>query len=753
MRFTPLGCTLALSCGLCCVVADESASPPPSTVPPPTPAQPPGSPPPVAPPQAATEVIIENLTDQSEIEYDDTDGIWFGRYGVIVRYGTVELSANQIALSETTGDAIADGNVRLRDRGQSWASEHLEYNFKTGRMQGEGFRTGLTPFFASGLKLEGDTQASEYVATQTFITTDDVKRPLFRIKAEQFRVRPGRDIEAKNAKIYLGDTPVMVLPRYRRSLHQHDAYWRVTPGYRSRLGAYTYNSYHFIIGTNVAAGINLDLYSSRGVGVGPDLSWQHSRFGKGELRGYYIDDSRPGLDAVRQPVDPERHRLSFSHRATLRPNLTATVVAREQSDQFIIRDFYESEYRRNIQPDSFLEVHQAWSNWSLTLLGRPQLNSFQRTVERLPELKLAGLRQQIGELPLYYESESSVDYLRYQSELPGGTNYAAMRADSFQQVLWPQQYFGWLNFVPRVGGRVTQYGETDGRQSTFDEETRLVFNTGAELSTKASRVWRGAENKLLEVRELRHIIAPSINYVFVPKPNNRPHELPQFDTELPSLRLLPIEYPDYNAIDSIDSQNVLRLSLWNKLQTKREAGVQNLVHWGLYTDWRLDPRPNQTRFADVYSDLELRPRSWLTLNAETRVDPDRGRVNLAYHALTIAPNDTWSWRAGQRYFRGAPEFGPESDNNTLFHSTYVKFNENWAARLSHHFEARDGVLEEQYYTLYRDFRSWTGALTLRFRNPREQENEFAIAFSFQLKAFPRFGLGRDRDEPDSPFGG
>lgn len=751
MRFTPFGCTLALSCGLCCVVADESASPPQSiaaSAPPPT--APPANP---VPPAAKPEVIIENLSDHSEIEFDDNDGIWFGRYGVIVRYGTIELTANQIALSETTGDAIADGNVRLRDGAQSWVSDHLEYNLKTGQMKGESFRAGVAPFFASGLTLEGDTQASDYIARQTSITTDDVKRPLFRIKAEQFRVRPGKEIEAKNAKVYLGDTPVMILPRFHRSLQQHDAYWRVTPGYRSRLGAYSYNSYHFPISTNLVTGINFDLYSSRGLGVGPDFNWQHPRLGTGELRAYYIDDSRPGLDAVRQPVDPQRHRVSFSHRATLRTNLTATVVAREQSDQFIVRDFYESEYRRNIQPDSFLELNQLWSNWSLTLLARPQLNSFQRTVERLPELKLSGLRQQLGELPLYYESESSVDYLRYQSELPGGTNYAAMRADSFQQVLWPQQYFGWLNFVPRVGGRVTQYGETDGRQSTFDEESRFVFNTGAELSTKASRVWRGAENKLLEVRELRHIIAPSINYVFVPKPNARPHELPQFDTELPSLRLLPIEYPDYNAIDSIDSQNVLRLSLWNKLQTKREAGVQNLVNWGLYTDWRLDPRWNQTRFADVYSDLEFRPRSWLTLNAETRIDPDRGKFNAAYQAMTIAPNDTWSLRLGQRYFRGGPEFGPESDNNTLFQSTYLKFNENWAARLTHHFEARDGVLEEQYYTIYRDFRSWTGALTLRFRNPREQENEFAIAFSFQLKAFPRFGLGRDRDEPDSLFGG
>src|SRR5262249_32271363 len=159
------------------------------------------------------------------------------------------------------------------------------------------------------------------------------------------------------------------------------------------------------------------------------------------------------------------------------------------------------------------------------------------------------------------------------------------------------------------------------------DRTRFVFNTGAEISTKASRVWRGVENKFFDVKELRHIVEPSINYVFVPQPNYRPNELPQFDREIPSLRLLPIEYPDYNAIDSIDSQNVLRLSLRNKLQTKREEGIQNLVNWAVYTDWRLDPREGQTRFSDVYSDLDLRPRSWLMLSSETRWDTEAHHWN------------------------------------------------------------------------------------------------------------------------------
>jgi LPS-assembly protein len=692
-------------------------------------------------------VIIEGLTGESEMEHSFEDGITFYRHGVTVRHGGMELAANQVAVSESTGDIIADGNVRLRTSEQYFVGDHVEYNFKTGSMKSGAFRSGFAPFYARGLELEGNTEEQSAFVRETFLTSDDVKNPAFKIRAKEFRIIPGRRVVARNATIYAGDTPVFFLPYYKRDLTSHAAFWRVVPGFRGYHGAYLLSSYHFPITTNVSAGINLDLYQKRGFGLGPDLTWKIPRWGDGEFRYYYINDNEPRTDPDDRPIREDRHRLNFSHRATLRPNLTAKVVAREQSDPYIIRDFFEGEYRQNTQPNSFLEINQTWSNWSLDLLAQPQLNSFFQTIERLPDIRLSGIRQQIGESPLFYESETSVAYLRFEPGLDDDAReYAAMRADSFHQILWPQTYFGWLNFVPRVGGRFTQYGETEGQGTSFDERSRFVFNTGAEVSAKASRVWRGIENKFWDVRELRHIIQPSINYVFVPSPNREPRELPLFDREIPSLRLLPIDYPDYNAIDSVDSQNVLRFTLFNKLQTKRDDGIQNLVNWGLYTDWRLNPRPGQSTFADIYSDLDLRPRTWLSLNSQTRFDIKTRDWNAAYHTATFTPNSTWNWRAGHRYFRGGPEFGPDSDNNTIFSSLYFKFNENWAARLTHHFEARDGTLEEQYYTIYRDFRSWTGALTFRYRDNRDRSGDFAVAFTFQLKAFPRYPVGGDSAE-------
>ena len=89
----------------------------------------------------------------------------------------------------------------------------------------------------------------------------------------------------------------------------------------------------------------------------------------------------------------------------------------------------------------------------------------------------------------------------------------------------------------------------------------------------------------------------------------------------------------------------------------------------------------------------------------------------------------------------------QSANNLFTTSFYYRMNENWGTRISHHYEARDGTLEEQYYTVYRDLRSWTAALTFRVRDNRDGTDDFTVALTFSLKAFPRFNLNSDRDKP------
>ena len=237
-----------------------------------------------------------------------------------------------------------------------------------------------------------------------------------------------------------------------------------------------------------------------------------------------------------------------------------------------------------------------------------------------------------------------------------------------------------------------------------------------------------------------------MNYVYVPRPDARPAELPQFDTELPSLHVLPLEFPDYNAIDAVDSQNVIRWGLRNRLQTKRSGDVRDVLDWDVFTDWRLRPDPGQTTFSDVVSDLQFHPRTWLSLSSLERYDIDRGQFRMAFNSLTLRPNTDWHLRLGYLYLRddfsGAPTAWGEG-NNLLTSMLYLRLNEEWGLRLAHYYNIVERELEEQSYSLYRDFRSWTGALSFRLRENVGGKHEYTVAFTFSLKALPRYGVGDD----------
>ncbi|PYJ87385.1 MAG: hypothetical protein DME22_01875 [Verrucomicrobia bacterium] len=698
-----------------------------------------------------------------QVEFNYETGFYMTTNDFVARYQGAVLTAHRAQGNRITGDVEAEGAVNLQYENQVWSGDRLQYNFFTHQIRTARFRTGKSPFFATGDGLGADQTNHTYAATNAFVTTDDVEKPGFRVHARRLTIVPGKYFVARDAVLYFGNVPVFYFPYYRRNFDRRQSSFEFTPGYRSSYGPYLLGAYNWYWNEKLYGSLHADYRLKRGFGGGPDAYYDAGVLGEGTVKYYYLRDHEPGFLTFTNgiptsstngvPIEKDRYRLAFTHQVSLRTNLTATAVLRQESDPFVVRDFFESEYRDNTQPGSFLDVNQRWSNFSLDVLAQPRINDFFETIERLPEVKLTGERQQLGVSPFYYESQSSVGYFRHTFANDLTNSFAAYRADTFHQLLLPQIFFGWLNVTPRVGGRFTDYGETHGVGTTNKEEQRWVFNTGAEVSFKASRIWQGAHSKLFDMDGMRHVVEPSVNYVFVPTPNKPPTELPQFDSQLSTLRLIPVDFPDYNSIDSIDSQNVLRLGLRNTLQTKRKNGVENLFKWAVYADWRLKPRPDQETFTDVYSDLDFKPRSWITLNSETRYSINDRQWREANHTLTLSPNSTWSWSVGHRYLRSDPALGPDSGNNTILSSFYYRFSENWAGRLQHRFEARDGTLEEQYYTLYRDFRSWTAALTFRVRESRIGPTDYGVAVTFSLKAIPRFKLGDDQNKPNLLLGG
>ena len=693
-------------------------------------------------------------------DVDYVRGIGTSTNGIGVRYtdehGETVLMADSASWNENTGEAVTDGHVRIEMGGQVFLGEHIDYNFKTRRMRSEQFRTGRPPVFAAGENLQGDLSNKVYTAQHAFVTTDDVTDPAFRIRASRIRMVPGQYIEAWNAVLFADGVPAFYFPYYRRSLAAHANEFNFTPGYRSAYGPYLLTTYSWWLNDAMDGVVHADYRQRRGPGVGSDLNLHLGRWGEAGFKYYYLHDGDSNLNlntnnfpSLAGPIPENRQRVYFGWQATPATNLNLKAMVNYQGDPLLLHDFYEGEYTANPQPNTFVEANKYWDNWSFDALTTPRVNDFFDQVERLPDVKLTGWRQQVFQTPVYYESESSAGYYRKMfaetNSLFAGTNgpnfnYSAARADTFQQLLLPWTFFGWLNVTPRAGGRFTYYSEENGPGGTNAETYRKMFNTGVDVSFRSSRLWAGAKNSLLDLDGLRHIIEPSASYAFVPRPSTLPPQLPQFDSAFPSLLLLPIQLPDYNDIDSIDSENVIRFGLRNTLQTKRAGELQNLLDWNMLLDWRLRPKTGQGTFNDLYSGLTFRPRSWLTLESQMRYDINNGHFNLAYHQITFTPNEWWSWGVGHIYSRGG--FVDSGDN--LFSSTmFFRVNDNWGFRTQHDFSAVNGRLQDQFYTVYRDLRAWTGALTFRVTDNGSGSEDYTIAFSFSIKAHPRHSLGSD----------
>lgn len=684
------------------------------------------------------------------VVYDFRTGVATATNGVLIRYGEAVLTAERVSVNQATGESIASGGVRIQQADQVWVGNEIRYNFKTRRMEAEQFRTGQFPVFAGGSGLAADTTNQLYTATNAFITTEDLSTPATRIRARFIKIIPGDRIVARDAVVYAGKVPVFYLPYFSRRLDQRSNHFSFSPGYRSVFGPFLLTSYEWVLNDAWEGALHLDWRERRGFAVGPDVVFHSGRWGDVGLRYYYLHDNDRFADIEDPNIEKDRDRLHITYLATPLTNLNMRAQVRYQDDAYIVREFFEDEYRRNFQPSTFVEINPFWQNYSLDVYAQPRINDFYETVERLPDIRFSAFRQQLGTLPVYYESESSVGY--YRRLFPETNNapeldYEAARGDSFHQLTAPFTLFDFLNFTPRAGGRFTYYSKAEGPGGFTEETYRAVFNTGMEVSFKASRVWPEARSGFLKLDGLRHIAQPSVNYVYVPEPNRAgENDIPMFDRELASLRLLPIEFPDYNAIDMIDTRNVLRLGFRNKLQTKREGLVSTVVDWDVYTDWRLDREPGQDSFSDFFSDLVFRPREWLSLESLVRYDLNDGSLPMSFTSLSIQPNAIWSWTLGHWYLQDDLRDVPTAwgEGNNLFISRVVyKLNENWGIQARHQFEAEDGRLEEQSYAIYRDLRSWTASLNFRLRDERVGEDDFTVAFTFSLKAFPRYGLGDD----------
>ncbi|MES2307688.1 MAG: hypothetical protein V4507_02410, partial [Verrucomicrobiota bacterium] len=674
---------------------------------------------------------------------------------VVIHYGEDILYADKVSLDRKTKVVMASGNVRVYTTGKVYRGETLIYNFETKKLESSDFRMSYLPVFMGANKIT-TPEPNHYSLSQGYFTTENREDPGFHFKASTVEIYNDDEVVLKNVVLYVGKIPVLWVPVFVQSLDDDRTNFVVTGGSNSRWGAFGKATYNMYFDKNLKGTLHFDAREKRGLAGGVDLQYKPNSQSEGLFKSYWAEDNDHNANfsgAPREGVTTTRYRFALQQMTNYKDGLSLALKQELWSDPHVTEDFFENEFRQDRQPLNYANAVQYNENFTVSALLVDRLNGFFETTERLPELKIETKRIKLYD-NLEYQSEYSVASFKRQFDRPEVVyplNYGAYRWDTLQQLLYPRQYFNWLSVTPRAGFRETAW--SDDNQATVGDShthgvTRLWAFAGTEASFKVSRTWLDIKNSSLGIDGIRHVMEPFVNLQIAQREGVSPDKLRGFDTRLPSERLQPINPDQNNSIDSLDNQAIVRHGIRNKIQTKRDGANWDLADWAVYADLDMahnndidaEASARDNLYSNVYSDLKIRPLSWLTYDSFSSFDVNGNSYTLSDNSLTWQMTRSLETKAGVRVLSNSTLY---PDSNLLYWSNFYRLNEHWQFENMLTFEANDGKLEEQSYRIYRDLSSWQLALTIADRDNRGGQDEKLVYFTLTLKAFPSQKLSLD----------
>ena len=321
----------------------------------------------------------------------------------------------------------------------------------------------------------------------------------------------------------------------------------ISPGYYSIWGPSLLTQVTFPIGDNIQARLRLNYYGRRGAAMGfePTIEYGKDKDSTAQIKTFYIQDQNPNLNQTaetRQNVPTGRYRLGLEDRKNLTDDIYGIANITKLSDQYVMQDFFQGEFRVDPVPDNVIAVAKTDPFYTITAIERFQANQFFTTTERSPEVVLDIKRHGLFGGPIFYEGETGFANLRLQfPEGSGFENYGTYRFDTFHQLTYQTLTSGGFPSCPGLAiaapimakrwdlGSTTFIPPSNPLEPNFilppptlanpvkfDGDTfRSVFDTGAEASFKISRTWENVQSRAFGLDELMHVIQPFTDFSYV----------------------------------------------------------------------------------------------------------------------------------------------------------------------------------------------------------------------------------------------
>jgi LPS-assembly protein len=690
-----------------------------------------------------------------QVSFSSADNKAHAQGNVVVNSKDQHLFCDQLQLDRVIQEVVAEGDVYLDTPQEQVIAQGLTYNFNDGTGEFRDASVYIDPYKVEGKKI--DKVSENYMTVdEGYLTTCDLDEPHYRMAAHRIDIYQHDRAIVHGMKIYIGRLPVMYLPYYVQNLKNRPIFTFV-PGDKKNFGLFLLTTARFQVGSDVKVAVHSDVREREGFGEGADVNYNTPNFGRGLVSIYYTNEnliaSNHLWDLYKNGVKVGAtnhhtlYRVIWRHRWHIDKNTDVVLQYYKIHDydllnNYFMKTYFPREYQQNAQNSNFDTYfllthnmpHGTLSFYIDTSRQNPQIQG----VERFPEVQYVLNNQQIGKTGFYAKSTDTYSNLTYQND-PKTFNEKTQRFDSNNDISHPFK-IGFIAFNPHLGGEETYYSRT--AEADDNNIVRGMFRGSLDMSTKFYRIYDYNTNFAgLNINGLRHVITPTITYLYQARPTFPASGLDQFD-----------------AIDDQYRIHQFEFGLENKLQTKRNGEVVDLLRFLVSTNFGLkgttvgQPQttsaqtaglPDSRRgFNPVDTLLDFYPANWLTFHNDNEYDFHDGHFNSENFDGEVHGKG-WSFSLGNRYTRYQGDQVTSEFDYTI--------NPKWKFKIYETFPIIDATngnttsARENEYVLTRDLHEWEMDLTI----DQQQGQGSTFYVIFRLKASPgmKFNLLQSSFQP------
>jgi LPS-assembly protein len=696
---------------------------------------------------------LPELSSIEPLEFDETSQRLVARGDARLDFQGTRLSADRITYYQEHSLADADGNVTLSRDGYRLIADRLSYNSQESVFAVDILRTGQWPIYISGVSAGGTIEQASFQGATIYYGNPGRFTPNLSSDRVDYSNENGGVFRLDTTTFRIGNFPILKLPHYTHHSTQTPYMIDIDAGNDSKLGTYLQTTTLFPINSWLRAGANLDLYSNRGVLVGPTAQYSYNTetqtISGAISTGFISDSGDTGTDKFDDPISSERGFAEWRHQHHIGERINITGSFSYWSDSEVTRDFREDFFSNNQQPDSFLEAVYAGDNYYLSAFGRFRPNDFQAVQERTPELRFDLLPVPIFNTGAYQRFSASYVHLAedFGQVVPIIDQVSELdRFDLSYRTERPFALTDWLTFTPLVGARLTHYENQQMSPVALglynapfsnaavntdlknDQYTREIYEVGFDLEARAYASY-STQNKTWGINGLRHLARPVLRYRYYSDPDSD-NQIAAIDRTAFDLNRPLLDLSDMSNVDSISETHLTRLGLENLFQTRAKGyGSRTLAALNFYQDILLETGTRydgeeQDTFHATWVELVLTPAPWIKFDLASRFQTENFKLEELRSRTTIQSGEIWEIGLSTNFLH---------DNIDQYRIDFIyRINERYSLLADTNYNSENGEFTKTEIGIHTRINNvWEIIYALAFRQDASRESD--VEFSVRLR--------------------